>query len=108
MQDDNKSLDEQIDQLLKEWTGDTELPADFQREVWSRVEKSELGHHAILEKVAWWLLRPMREMALLAVVLLFAVIWGVTHPPKLDYTAHDAYLMSISPFDPHHYEAFSP
>jgi hypothetical protein len=108
MQDDNKSLDEQIDHLLIEWSGETEVSADFQREVWKRVEKSELSHHAILEKVAWWLLRPVREAALLALVLLFAVIWGITHPPKPDYSAHDAYLLSISPFDPHHYEALSP
>jgi hypothetical protein len=108
MQDDEKNLDEQIDRLLQEWSDEVEVPPDFQREVWRRVEQAGPSRHAVFEKMAWWLLRPMREVTLFALVVLFACLWGVTHPPSPEYNAHDAYLLSISPFDPHHYEAFSP
>ena len=37
-----------------------------------------------------------------AAVVIVAVVWGVTHPPAARLTPHEAYVQSISPFDPHH------
>jgi di/tricarboxylate transporter len=107
MNQTDEEMDEKIDALLAEWQESIEAPQDFRREVWRRVELSGPCRHGILERLAWWLLRPMREVVLLALVVLVALIWGLTHPPEPEYSAHDAYLLSISPFDPHHYEELS-
>jgi len=107
MDRNHAELDEKIDALLAEWREPVDTPLDFRREVWRRVELSGPCRHGILERLAWWLLRPRRELALLALVVLFALIWGLTHPPQPELSPHDAYLMSISPFDPHHHEALS-
>jgi hypothetical protein len=108
MQNDEKNLNEQIDQLLKQSAAEIIVPSDFHREVWRRLEQESSDHHAFFDQMAWWLLRPLRELILIALVALLAFIWGLTHPPTPDYSDHDAYLLSISPFDPHHYEALSP
>ncbi len=55
-----------------------------------------------VEKLAWWLLRPKRELLVLATTIALAILWGITHPPQPELTPHDAYVMSVSPFDPHH------
>ena len=57
---------------------------------------------ALAAGVPWWLLRPRREAFIIAAAVVFAVAWGLTHPPAPDFTPHDAYVMSVSPFDPHH------
>ena len=103
MKPNDEELDGKIDALLAEWQESIEVPQDFKREVWRRVELSGPCHHGLLERLAWWLLRPMRELALLVLVMLVATIWGLTHPPQAEHSPHDAYLLSISPFDPHHY-----
>lgn len=108
MQNDREHLDETIDRLLQEWSEEVEVTADFQREVWRRVKQSPPKFYPFFEKIASFLFGPMREVVLLALVVLVTWIWGLTHPPQPDYSAHDAYLISISPFDPHHYKAFSP
>jgi len=107
MNRNHAELDEEIDALLAEWQEEVEVPRHFRREVWRRVELSGPCRHGILERLAWWLLRPLREVALLALVVLAALIWGLKRPPQPRYSPHDAYLMSISPFDPHHHEALS-
>jgi len=102
-----EKLDEEIDQLLAEWQESVETKSSFQREVWRRVELAGPCKHSLLERMAWWLLRPMREAVVLAVVVLLALVWAFTHPPLPDHSPHDAYLISISPFDPHHFEPHS-
>ena len=55
-----------------------------------------------VEHFAYWLLRPRREVAILLIAIGIAVAWGLTHPPATDLTPRDAYVLSISPFDPNH------
>jgi di/tricarboxylate transporter len=104
MKSTDEELDEEIDKLLAEWQDTVETPSTFQREVWRRVELAGPCKHSLFERIAWWLLRPMREVVILALVVLVALIWGLTHPPLPDHSPHDAYLLSISPFDPHHFD----
>jgi hypothetical protein len=103
----DEELDEKLDALLAAWQEPVEVSRDFQREVWRRVELRGPCPHGFLERLAWWLLRPFREVVLLALVVLIALIWGRTHPPAPLLSPPEAYLISISPFDPHHYKALS-
>jgi hypothetical protein len=104
MHQTDEELDESIDRFLAEWQQSVETPVEFQREVWRRVELTGPHRHTLFERIAWWLLRPMREVVVLALVILMALIWAFTHPPLPDHSPHDAYLISISPFDPHHFD----
>lgn len=91
-----------LDGLLASWQmPQAKTPPDFRREVWRRVSAtaSEPGW---IEKLAWWLLRPKREACIIAAAIMLAVLWGLTHPAEPEFTPHDAYVMSVSPFDPHH------
>lgn len=93
---DSNSLHE----LLTSWQEQAETPPDFRREVWRRIA-AEAHDPGWVERLAWWLLRPKREGVVLALVIVLAVVWGITHPPE-EINPHDAYVMSISPFDPSH------
>ena len=88
--------------LLSSWEVTAEAPRHFRREVWQRVSTTEAEEPGWLARLAWWLLRPTREALVVAAVVILAVVWGVTHPPAARLTPHDAYVQSISPFDPHH------
>jgi len=90
-----------LDDLLMQWQARAETPPDFHREVWRRIA-SETRAPGWIERFAWWLLRPKREIVILSIAVLIAVTWGLTHPPDADLTPQDAYVMSISPFDPNH------
>ena len=96
-----------LDRLLQEWTVQSEPPPSFRREVWQRIA-SDGGKSSWAERLAWWLLRPKREAFVLALVVTAAVIWGLTHPEGQSINPHDAYVMSISPFDPHHLDGNYP
>jgi hypothetical protein len=88
--------------LLAQWqVPQAETPPDFRREVWRRISADE-SEPGWLEQLAWWLLRPKREALIVASAVLVAVLWGLTHPPQSELTPHDAYVLSVSPFDPHH------
>ena len=89
-----------LDDLLAQWQVQAETPPDFRREVWRRIA-SETRDPGWVERFAWWLLRPKREVGILAIAIAMAVVWGLTHPPE-ELNPHDAYVMSISPFDPNH------
>ncbi|WP_395715752.1 hypothetical protein [Prosthecobacter sp.] len=89
-----------LDDLLSQWQVQVETPPDFRREVWRKVA-AETREPSWIERVAWWLLRPKREALILAAVIILAIAWGLTHPPE-EISPHDAYVMSISPFDPNH------
>jgi predicted tellurium resistance membrane protein TerC len=41
------------------------------------------------------------EIGIMVIAVVVAVAWGLTHPPE-ELNPHDAYVMSISPFDPNH------
>ena len=88
--------------LLSSWEVTAEAPRSFRREVWQRVSATEAEEPGWLARFAWWLLRPARETLVVAAVVIVAVVWGVTHPPAARLTPHEAYVQSISPFDPHH------
>lgn len=97
-----------LDDLLAVWQmPQGETPPDFRREVWRRVSATA-AEPGWIEKFAWWLLRPRREAFILAVAVIVGILWGVTHPPEAEYTPHDAYVMSVSPFDPHHLDGTTP
>jgi hypothetical protein len=89
-----------LDDLLAQWQVQSETPPDFRREVWRRIA-SETHASGWVERFAWWLLRPKREVVILSIAVALAVAWGLTHPPE-ELNPHDAYVMSISPFDPNH------
>jgi hypothetical protein len=90
-----------LDDLLAQWRVQTEVPPDFRREVWRRIA-SDAPAASWVEHFAYWLLRPRREVAILLIAIGIAVAWGLTHPPATDLTPRDAYVLSISPFDPNH------
>ena len=98
-----KSTDpDPLDDLLVFWhVPPAETPPDFRREVWRRISATA-PEPSWIEKFAWWLLRPKREAFIIVGAVVMAVVWGLTHPPEPDFTPHDAYVMSVSPFDPHH------
>jgi hypothetical protein len=101
--DDSDSLDK----LLKQWVVNNHVDSDFRREVWQRIA-TDSRQSPWMERLAWWLLRPKREAFVLASVVAAAVLWGLTHPPQSEMSPHDAYVMSVSPFDPHHIEGIHP
>jgi hypothetical protein len=90
-----------LNDLLAQWQMEVEPPTDFRREVWRRIaaEPCEPGR---VERFAWLLLRPRCQAVILAIVVAVAVAWGLSHPPSAEFSPHDAYVMSISPFDPRH------
>jgi hypothetical protein len=90
-----------LNDLLAQWQLAVEPPPDFRREVWRRIA-AESREPGWVERFAWWLLRPQREAVILAIVVAGAVAWGLSHPPSAEFSPHDAYVMSISPFDPSH------
>jgi hypothetical protein len=91
---DNNS--DHLDDLLAEWQPQVKTPPDFRREVWRRIA-AETKNPGLIERFSWWLLQPKREIAIMTAAVVLAVVWGVTHPPKVS-NPHDAYLTSISPF----------
>ncbi|MFO1439574.1 MAG: hypothetical protein U1F81_14735 [Verrucomicrobiaceae bacterium] len=97
-----------LDDLLAQWqVSQAEAPPDFRREVWRRISATA-PEPGWIEKLAWWLLRPKREAFIVAAAIVLAVVWGLTHPPEPEFTPHDAYVMSVSPFDPHHLDGRYP
>ncbi len=90
-----------LDDLLFEWRIREATPPDFRREVWRRIA-ADASPPGWIERFAWWLLRPKREALILATAVLLAIAWGITHPPEPEFSPHDAYVISVSPFDPHH------
>lgn len=97
----NTDENDPLDEFLSQWQVPEATPPDFRREVWRRIEV-EPSQPGWIESLAWWLLRPRREAFVLATAVLLAVAWGITHPPEPEFSPHDAYVMSVSPFDPHH------
>lgn len=89
-----------LDDLLSQWQVQVETPPDFRREVWRKVA-ADNRDPGWIERFAWWLLRPRREALILAAAIFLAVTWGFMRPAK-EVNPHDAYVMSISPFDPNH------
>lgn len=95
-----------LDDLLAEWQPRVGTPPDFRREVWRRISV-EISSQGWAERLAAWLLRPKREAVVFAAAVTLAVVWGITHPTEpLD--PHDAYVMSISPFDLDHLRSARP
>ncbi|MBL9129942.1 MAG: hypothetical protein JNG86_02010 [Verrucomicrobiaceae bacterium] len=98
----NPDAPDPLDDLLDAWQVRVdETPPDFRREVWRRIA-ADAPEAGWVERFAWWLLRPRREAFIIAAAIALAVAWGLTHPPAPDFTPHDAYVMSVSPFDPNH------
>ena len=97
----NTDENDPLDELLSQWQVPEATPLDFRREVWRRIEVDP-SPPGWIECLAWWLLRPRREAFVLATAILLAVAWGIAHPPEPEFSPHDAYVMSVSPFDPHH------
>jgi hypothetical protein len=107
MKQTKEELDASIDALLADWHSSIEIPQGFRREVWRRVELEEPCRNGLFERLSWWLLRPLREVVVLVLVIVTALIWGLTHPDLPRCSPHDAYLRSISPFAPEHYRISS-
>ncbi|MBL9179387.1 MAG: hypothetical protein JNM65_15090 [Verrucomicrobiaceae bacterium] len=95
-----------LDHLLAQWQPHVETPPDFRREVWRRiaVENRDPGW---VERLASWLLRPKREAVVFTAAVVLAIAWGITHPQE-PVDPHDAYVMSISPFDSGHFRSGRP
>lgn len=88
-----------LDQLLGTWRARAEAPPDFRQEIWRRIAIETPP--SVGSKVAWWLLQPKQAFLMTAAVVTLTAAWGLTHPPGENVSPHDAYVMSISPFDPH-------
>lgn len=89
-----------LDDLLAQWQPQIIPPPGFQRELWRRIA-AETPQAPWIERFAWWLLRPKQTIAVITASVAVAVVWGLTHPPE-PLNPHDAYVMSISPFDSNH------
>ena len=93
--------DDPLDQLLSEWRVRADVPPEFRREVWQTIS-SRCAEPTWIEKLSWWLLQPNRKIFALAVAVMGGVILDFSLPARDELSPHDAYVMSISPFDPHH------
>ncbi len=95
-----------LDSLLAQWQTQVESPPDSRKEVWRRiaVENCEPGW---MERLASRILRPKYEAFAFAAAILSAFAWGMAHPPE-PLNPRDAYVLSISPFDPSHWEGGRP
>ena len=95
------NTDDPLDQLLSEWQVRAEVPPEFRREVWKAIS-STCNEPTWVEKLSWWLLQPRRKILALAVAVIGGVILDFALPNSDELSPHDAYVMSISPFDPNH------
>ena len=71
-------------------------PPDFREEVWRRIALENPPSRS--SRVAWWLLQPKRATLAAAAAVVFALLWGLTHPAQPELSPHDAYVISVSPF----------
>lgn len=100
------NTEDPLDQLLCAWRAPETPPPDFREEIWRRIAVE--GPPSRASRVAWWVLQPRRAIPLAAAAVILAAVWGLTHPPGPDVSPHDAYVISISPFDPHTLRAPQP
>lgn len=88
-----------LDHLLDAWEAPGTTPPDFRQEIWRRIALESPPSRS--SRVAWWLLQPKRALLAAAAAVALAVAWGLTHPAEPALSPHDAYVISVSPFDPH-------
>lgn len=88
-----------LDHLLAAWGPPAGPPPDFRQEIWRRIAME--APPSRVSYLAWWLLQPKRAFLMAAAVMIVAAAWGLTHPAGHDLSPHDAYVVSVSPFDPH-------
>lgn len=92
--------DDPLDQLLSEWQVRAEVPPEFRREVWQTIS-CKGAEPTWIDRVSWWLLQPRQKIVALAAAVAVGVGLDYLLPGPDAIAPHDAYVMSISPFDPH-------
>jgi hypothetical protein len=91
-----------LDDLLAQWQVQAEAPPDFRREVWRRIAsetRARLGRALCMVAAA-----PEARGRHPRHRRRHGGRLGLTHPPE-ELNPHDAYVMSVSPFDPNHLKA---
>lgn len=91
------NVEDPLDHLLSMLGAPAEPPPDFRQEIWRRIALETPPSRA--SYAAWWLLQPRRAFLTAVAVTALAAAWGLTHPADDDLSPHDAYVVSISPFD---------
>ncbi len=92
-----KTDDDPLDALLGSWQVHGEVPAGFQREVWTRISAGEAD-------LAWWerlsmsLLRPFNLGCAAAAAVAVGALLAVVETLPATQSPHDAYVQSVSPF----------
>lgn len=91
--------DQELDLLLQTWKAEAELPRDFQRQVWRRIEATPppLALFGWLEAFLNWIAAPIPATAVCAAGLAFGIVAaGWTPGPAVNAPAA-AYAHSINP-----------
>lgn len=91
--------EDSLEHLLSAWGPPVQAPPDFREEIWRRIAMEPPPSRTAY--AAWWLLQPKRAFLAAAAVVALAAAWGLTHPAGYELSPHDAYVISVSPFDPH-------
>ena len=109
MKPNHQLEDDQLREVLREWTVDTPLPPRFQEQVWRRIAKAEAKPQSA--KRLWsWLLhlaevnlpRPKFAYSYVAILLLLGVVGGAwaaqRETNRLDTALGSRYVQSIDPY----------
>ncbi|MGV3658600.1 MAG: hypothetical protein ACO1TE_00395 [Prosthecobacter sp.] len=100
------NTEDPLDRVLCTWHARADTPPDFREEIWRRIAVENPPSRA--SRVAWWVLQPKRAFLMAAAVVAVAAAWGLTHPAGSEVSPHDAYVISVSPFDPHTLQPLRP
>ena len=98
--------DSELDQLLKDTHATVPLPADFQRDVWFRIEAAEANgwkpraSRALEKFLGFFALPPVAAATCTAMVL--AGAWLGLNAGKPGPVGEIAYAQSVSPFAHNH------
>ena len=98
--------DSELDQLLKDTHATVPLPADFQRDVWFRIEAAEANgwkpraSRALERLLGFFALPPVAVATCTAMVAVGA--WFGLQPQGSSQPSEIAYAQSVSPFAHNH------
>ncbi|PTX91908.1 hypothetical protein DB346_23405 [Verrucomicrobia bacterium LW23] len=109
--------DDSLNKLLQSWHPKVEMPSDFQRSVWRRIEAREQASHAVWwREVADWmtlsLSHPVRATAVIVATSLLAGWMGIAQArdaaAALELRIESRYAESINPYAQAHARQVQP
>jgi hypothetical protein len=92
--------DDELSQKLRAARPSLAFPADFQREIWGRIEASELGtSDPLFTRLMGWLAQPVPAFALLVFMGGMGCLLGLISQRSGSVAlAEQGYVKSVSPF----------